>query len=369
MICDVVEKILTRNYFELHFYYGGMMNRILSFFSVIAILSGCTAQDMTKKTVVSKNPDGIFADIKTSKGTITVQLEMEKTPLTVCNFVGLAEGKIANSAKPIGEPFYNGILFHRVIADFMIQTGDPLGNGTGGPGYQFNDEIDTTLKHNRAGILSMANAGPGTNGSQFFITHVATPHLDGKHTVFGNVIQGQDVVNAVRQGDKIESVTIRRIGAKAEQFTASQEMYDSLKTVLAKKKADELAKKNEAIIKEIHTLYPNAELTKDGYYSVLKREGTGDFPAIGSALSVHYTGKLINGKEFDSSLKRGVPFTFAVGTGTVIRGWDLAFLSMKKGEERTIILPPELGYGVRGAGGIIPPNAWLIFDIELIDYK
>lgn len=164
---------------------------------------------------------GLFAKINTTKGSILIRLEMKKTPLTVANFVGLAEGKIENTAKPLGEPYYDGIVFHRVINDFMVQGGDPTGSGMGGPGYKFQDEFHPDLRHTGPGILSMANAGPGTNGSQFFITHVATPWLDGKHSVFGHVVEGQDVVDAIVQGDKIETVEIIREGDDAEAFDAA----------------------------------------------------------------------------------------------------------------------------------------------------
>lgn len=175
-----------------------------------------------------KLPDGLYARLRTSKGDILCRLEFKKTPLTVCNFVGLAEGKLDTKTRR-GQRYYDGLKFHRVIADFMIQGGCPLGTGTGGPGYQFPDEITRELRHSKPGTLSMANAGPGTNGSQFFITHKATPWLDGKHTVFGNVIEGQDVVNAVRQGDVINSVEIIRVGKEAEAFTADQAMFDALR--------------------------------------------------------------------------------------------------------------------------------------------
>ena len=165
--------------------------------------------------------DGLYAKIKTNKGAIMVNLTYDKTPLTVANFVGLAEGKIENNVKPIGQPYYDGISFHRVIADFMIQGGDPTGSGSGGPGYQFKDEFHPDLKHNRAGTLSMANAGPGTNGSQFFITHKATSWLNGKHSVFGYVVEGQDIVNAIQQGDQINTIEVIRKGKGAETFDAA----------------------------------------------------------------------------------------------------------------------------------------------------
>lgn len=166
----------------------------------------------------SQLPEGIYAEMITNKGTIVLFLEHSKTPLTVANFVGLAEGKLPNKAKGQGVPYYNGLTFHRVIADFMIQGGDPNGTGSGGPGYRFKDEFDPSLTHKGPGILSMANAGPYSNGSQFFITHVATPWLDGKHSVFGNVVEGQDVVNAIQQGDKIEELRIIRHGASVANY-------------------------------------------------------------------------------------------------------------------------------------------------------
>ncbi|MEI6807676.1 MAG: peptidylprolyl isomerase [bacterium] len=173
---------------------------------------------------MEKMSDGLYVKIKTNKGEILCVLEFEKVPLTVANFVGLAEGTKASN-KPRGEPFYNGIKFHRVIADFMIQTGCPKGNGTGNPGYSFPDEINGSLKHSGPGILSMANAGCDTNGSQFFITHVATPWLDGKHAVFGHVVQGQDVVNKIAGGDVIETLSIVRMGEKAKAFATDEAAF------------------------------------------------------------------------------------------------------------------------------------------------
>lgn len=192
--------------------------------SAVATTAGNEPQPQT--TAVN-NAEGLFAKIKTNKGTITIRLEHEKAPMTVANFVALAEGRMKNSAKPEGTPYYNGIKFHRVIADFMIQGGDPTGTGAGGPGYAFPDEIHPDLKHTRAGTLSMANAGPYTNGSQFFITHKDTPWLDGRHAVFGYVTEGQDVVNAIAQGDVMESVTIERVGAAAKAWDAVKVLADN----------------------------------------------------------------------------------------------------------------------------------------------
>lgn len=192
--------------------------RTLSFMLIVLMTITATAQKNQYKDM----EDGLYAEIETNKGVILLKLEYQATPLTVANFVGLAEGDIKNDAKPLGTPFYDGLIFHRVIPNFMIQGGDPLGSGMGGPGYKFKDEIVDTLKHNGPGILSMANAGKATNGSQFFITHVATPWLDGKHTVFGHVVTGQDVVNAIVNGDKIETVTIIRIGKDAKKFDAAK---------------------------------------------------------------------------------------------------------------------------------------------------
>ena len=172
--------------------------------------------------------DGIYAHLQTNKGKIVVELAYKKAPLTVINFIALSEGT-KKSNKDIGVPFYDGIFFHRVIDDFMIQGGDPKGDGTGGPGYRFADEF-TDLMHDKPGVLSMANSGPATNGSQFFITHVPTPWLDGKHTVFGHVVEGMDVVNSIKQGDTLEAVKIERAGDDANNFIAVSYTHLTLPT-------------------------------------------------------------------------------------------------------------------------------------------
>lgn len=306
--------------------------------------------------------DGLFARITTARGDIVLRLEFQRTPLTVCNFVALAEGKMNNTQ---GKPFYNGLTFHRVIADFMIQGGDPQGNGSGGPGYRFPDEIVPSLKHDKPGILSMANAGPGTNGSQFFITHAATPWLDGKHTVFGQVVQGQNVVNAIRQGDRIERISIIRNGQAAGAFKADQAAFDSLLRQAAAADASRARAKREADLAQISARYANAVATPSGLRYIIIKPGTGAKPAQGKTVQVAYKGMFLSGEVFDSSDLHGGPLSFQAGMGRVIAGWDEAILDMKQGERRLVIVPPELAYGEQGMPPAIPGSSFLIFEMEL----
>ncbi|MDC1024427.1 peptidylprolyl isomerase [Flavobacteriales bacterium] len=308
--------------------------------------------------------DGIYANIKTNKGEITLKLEFEKTPLTTANFIALAEGKMKNKRKELGTPYYDGIKFHRVIADFMIQGGCPDGNGMGDPGYKFADEFHPDLKHDKGGILSMANSGPGTNGSQFFITHKETPWLDGKHSVFGNVTEGMDVVNSIAQDDVMESVTISRIGSKAKSFDAVKVF--SSEQIRLEKEAEKKAKETAAANKK---LMEGATITESGLAYIMVKEGSGIQAENGKTVSVHYTGKLTDGTKFDSSLDRNQPIEFVLGQGRVIKGWDEGISYLKVGGKATFIIPSDLAYGERGAGGVIPPNATLIFDVELVDVK
>lgn len=308
--------------------------------------------------------EGIYAKFSTSHGEITVKLEHEKTPLTVANFVGLAEGSIENSHKGNSEPYYDGLKFHRVIADFMIQGGDPTGSGAGGPGYKFPDEIHPDLSHEGKGILSMANAGPGTNGSQFFITHVATPWLDGKHTVFGKVSEGLDVVDAIQQGDSMDKVEIIRIGKDAEAFDAAEVFNDMMA------RQDEIEAANrKAEEDKMAALTEGYEKTANGLFYKIHSEGSGPKPEKGQTVDVHYQGKLTDGMLFDDSRQRGEPISFPIGVGRVIPGWDEGISLLNVGSKASLIIPPDMAYGASGAGGVIPPNAWLIFEVELVNAK
>ena len=309
--------------------------------------------------------DGLYLKFHTTKGEILVNLEFEKAPVTVANFVGLAEGAIKNTHKGEGEAYYDGLKFHRVLDNFMIQGGCPSGTGTSGPGYNFDDEIHPDLKHTGPGILSMANAGPGTNGSQFFITHVETAWLDGKHTVFGNVIEGMDVVNSIVQDDKMDKVEVIRVGAAADAFDAA--------AVFAKKdearaKAEAKAKEEQAKQLADHTV--GFTQTESGLYYMMIQKGKGEVqPNKGQGVSVHYKGTLLDGKVFDSSYNRNQPLDFQVGVGQVIPGWDEGIMLLKVGDKARFVIPSDLAYGAAGAGGVIPPNAALIFDVELMAIK
>ncbi len=308
--------------------------------------------------------NGLYAKFNTSKGEILVNLEYKRTPGTVGNFVGLAEGQLENNEKPQGQPYYNGLKFHRVIPDFMIQGGCPQGTGVGGPGYQFDDEIHPELRHSGPGILSMANAGPGTNGSQFFITHVETAWLDGKHTVFGNVHHGQEVVDAIAQGDTIDSIEIVRVGEEAEAFNAIEAFRtfegERERRIEAAKKAQE---------EELEKLSAGFEKTESGLRYQIINKGDGAKAQKGQTVSVHYKGQLADGTVFDSSYKRNQPIDFPLGVGQVIPGWDEGIGLLNIGDKARLVIPSDLGYGSRGAGGVIPPNATLIFDVELVNAK
>ncbi|MFC0425862.1 peptidylprolyl isomerase [Chryseobacterium scophthalmum] len=319
--------------------------------------------------------DGLYANIQTTKGNLIVKFEDKKSPVTVANFVGLAEGKIDNKAKAKGVPFYDGTIFHRVIKDFMIQGGDPQGTGMGDPGYKFEDEKND-LKHTGKGILSMANSGPNTNGSQFFITEVATPWLDGRHTIFGEVVKGTETIDAIATVEKgaqdkpktdivLEKVSIFSKGDEYKGYDAAKTFNEGKGKIAANNKA--MAEKAEAEAKKaLEDLKAGMQVTESGLYYKITKKTEGKAAKAGDNVQVHYAGKLTNGTEFDSSFKRNEPLEFPVGTGRVIKGWDEGILLLKEGETATLLIPPAMGYGERGAGGVIPPNAWLIFDVELV---
>lgn len=323
---------------------------------------GCSPMSKELKAIEGK--DGVFAIMETSKGPIVLELFYEKTPLTVTNFVGLAEGTL-DAAK--GKPFYDGLTFHRVISDFMIQGGDPEGTGRGGPGYRFADECFDDLTFDKPGYLAMANAGPGTNGSQFFITHVPTTWLNGKHTIFGQVVNAdsQKVVNAVQQGDKIVKVTIVRQGDKAKKFTATQADFNTLAEEASKKAAEEKKLANAKKIAEVEKNFPGYAVDSNGIYWKTTKEGNGAKIGARKNVACDYKGYLVNGTVFDQSAGRG-PLEFVTASGQMIPGFDLMVQDMKLGEKRTVVIPSDLAYGDQGYPGVIPGGAYIAFDIEVV---
>jgi peptidylprolyl isomerase len=358
----------------------------------LTVLSSC-------KDKSNNLPDGLYADIETNKGNIIVLLDFEKAPITVANFVTLAEGKnnfVAPQFK--GKPFYDGLKFHRVIPEFMIQGGDPLGDGTGDAGYVFRDEI-TDMQFDNGGVLAMANSGPGTNSSQFFITHVATPWLEGKHSIFGHVIEkGMEIVNKIEPNDHIVKVTIIRNGITAKRFDAIK-VFANFFTLEAEnlKKQAIIDAENKKIydakykaVKAQKVAYfesnkKTATKTNSGLLYKVITKGKGKKPAMGSTVYIHYAGFLENGELFDSSLesvsrtfgkfdqrkcdaRQYTPIPFEAGNKQgMIPGFIEGLEKLSFGDKAILFIPSPLAYGAQGAGGVIPPNANIIFEIELLE--
>ena len=367
--------------------------KFLFLFSVILSLNACE----------EKYPDleeGIYAEIITNKGTIVAELFYEATPMTVGSFIALAEGKLENVNEEYkGKEFYNGLTFHRVIEDFMIQGGDPLGTGSGGPGYKFPDEIKDSIQFDSAGLLAMANSGPHTNGSQFFITLKETPWLQGRHTIFGEVVEGMDVVKEIGSvettpsGNKplkdivIQEVNIIRKGDEAKDFDAPKVFTERMEAI----KAEELRKqemldkaKAEAATKHAEMKEEAKELPSGLKIYFNEKIEDAEKPKLGETVLVNYAGYLEDGTIFDTNIEEvakqsGIfnkeraqqngyqPMPAVYGPqAQLIPGFKEGMQQMKIGEKATIFIPSHLGYGRRGAGGVIPPNSNLVFEIEIV---
>ncbi len=366
---------------------------LIALLSAMFVFFSCNSQKKAYKDL----GDGLFADIETTKGHIVVKLNYKEVPTTVANFVTLAEGK--NNFVKVeykGKPFYNGTIFHRVIDGFMIQGGDPTGTGMGDPGYRFEDEFVPSLKHSKKGILSMANSGPNTNGSQFFITQVPTPHLDGRHTVFGETVKGEEVIDAIakapRNGQdrpnediKIKNITIVANGKDAQKFDAVKVFDNYFKSVAEreKEKEERVKRASAKFLEEIKVQEPQAKVLPSGVKIFTINNGEGKQPKQTEFAMVNYAGYLRNGALFDSNIKeveesygkyqamreqqngyQPIPFPYTP-SAQLIPGFKEALLTMKVGDKIRVFIPATLGYGEAGAGDVIPPNSDLIFDIEI----
>ena len=356
-----------------------MKRLLIALFFLSTILFSCTS-----KVENGELSDGLYALIETSKGDITVKLEFEKVPFTVANFVTLAEGK-NNYVSPNykGIHFYDGLTFHRVESNPpMCQGGDPTATGQGGPGYKFKDEFHPELNHGKAGILSMANSGPNTNGSQFFITTDQTSYLDGKHSVFGEVVEGLDIISTIAVGDPINKVKIIRIGQAAKKFDAVKVFKEYFEKQAELQKVLETVKaKKAALIKDIKA---TGTKTKSGLTYKIIKPGTGKKPNAGQNVFVHYAGFFVDGTLFDTSYEsvaeeNGVldlarkeangyaPFPFKYGDKQgFIEGFIEGLENMKFGDKMALLIPGHLGYGEQGYGQI-PSNATLLFEVELLE--
>lgn len=347
-----------------------------------------------KTTKYNNLEDGLYADIETSKGDVLLALEYQKTPITVANFVSLSEGTNAFvDEKFKGKPFYDGLKFHRVVKDFVIQGGDPRGNGSGGPGYKFEDEFpmdaegNLELKHDGAGILSMANSGADANGSQFFITFKAIPHLDGVHTVFGHVIKGQEVVDSIQQNDLIEKVSIIRVGKEAKSFDAAKEFNSYFQKIEEEQKLrlEKLEEVKEKLITFVKDNEASAKVLPSGLKIIEIKKGTGNKPKIGSKVNVLYAGYFMTGDLFDSNIKevaqnynkydkrrdqqggyKAFPMDYSPDAA-LISGFKEGLQQMNYGDKVLLIIPSHLAYGEQGSRGVIPPNTDLLFELEIVE--
>lgn len=335
----------------------------------------------------SKYPRGLYAEITTNKGLIVIRLEFEKTPMTVANFVGLAEGTIDNAALPPGTFYFNASKWHRVVPGHVIQCGMPKNGKAEGPGYQFPNEIDLSLNHDKAGMVGMANAGPHTNGSQWYITLGDRSYLNGNYTVFGEVIQGMDVVNAIVQNDDVLAVKIVRIGRTAGQFRPTTASFKAMVEAASAQVEKETAERKNKEEELVQAQWPNVVAGENGVRSVVLKEGKEKPAAPGAIVKASYSGKiLLSGLTFVSTADAGKPyrgetpepFEFEVGQTKINLGLDAALALMKKGEKRTLIVPAEQAYGRNGFYAkqrpnekrfVIGPFSLLVYEVEVLEIR
>ena len=390
------------------------MNKLLVVFSMAVLFASCQENEVKVNGENVELTDGIYALLNTTQGDMLFQFEIEKAPMTSANFILLAEGKMPYVSENLKDsPYFNGLTFHRVIAGFMIQGGDPDGTGGGGPGYQFPNETSEDVVFDKEGVVAMANAGPGTNGSQFFITHNPTPNLNGGYSIFGKMVSGQEIVTKIGDVEKgaadkpntdvvMNQVTIIRIGDAANNWDAlaafdntKAELLGAQEKIHAEQRlAQEAAIAAEAErlaayqplfdenVKRFKKMIKKAKTTDSGLMYIIHTKGSGPKPISGDMISVHYAGYLMeNGQLFDASIKEiaekygtynearepYAAFSLPYGeSAQVIQGWKEGLQLLGRGGKATLIIPPHLAYGERGAGDVIPPNATIVFDVEIL---
>ncbi|MBN2247030.1 MAG: peptidylprolyl isomerase [Candidatus Aminicenantes bacterium] len=357
-----------------------MLNRFGRICCLLSVFTILASWDCGPK----QYPEGMYAEIDTTKGLIVIKLEFDKTPLTVTNFCGLAEGTIENSVFPLGTSFYEGSKFHRVVPGHVIQAGAPNTEKETGCGYTIPNEIHPALSHSQPGMVGMANSGPHTNGSQFYITLGDRSYLDGDYPLFGRVFSGMEIVKNIQIGDEIISINIIRMGKKAKKFKCDHKTFTAL---LQTAKEKQIQDEQEKIFKENETIqnsWPEAISTNSGLKYVILEEGEGDTPQEGDLIQVLYSGNTLEGKKFISTAEDGKPdygteprvFTFELGRSSLNPGFDEAITNMKKGEKRILILLAALAYGIQGYYApekqgekrfFLSPNSTLVYEITLID--
>ncbi len=333
----------------------------------LLLLFAFTSCAAAKNELIKDLPEGLYAIIDLEKGSIVLELFYKEVPMTVSSFVGLAMGKFAIKTDRKGN-FFAGLTFHRVVKDFVAQGGDPNGNGTGGPGYSFNDEIVDSFKFSSEGILAMANSGTNSNGSQFFITLGKTPWLEGKHTIFGKVAKNMDVVKSIKEGDTMLSVKIIPKGNDPAQFikNISWKTFSTLIEKKQKELKEKLKVKKNKIIAELEKA--SYKKTQEGiYYKVIsKKKGKDTLAKKGDTIQTQYELRIYGNNEIiDSSYKRKEPLTIVLGSNQIIQGWEIILQKIPKGAKWSVVIPPELGYGNREVGNVIPAYSFLHFTIEL----
>ena len=309
---------------------------------------------------------GLYAEMTTNRGTMVFRLDYTRTPLTVTNFCGLAEGTIPNAVRG-SNPFYDGLSFYREAPGYAIFSGDPTGEGSGGPGYTIPRESGALISAGAPGVLVMDGFVTESSGSRFFITLEGDAFLDGKYTPFGRIVAGERVLRKLRKGDVIESVAILRVGPEANRFKFDAPAFEALQKAARAAELEELRKANPTLAQAVVDLGNERRKTSSGIFYRVDTAGSGDKPRGGSRVSMHYTGTLLDGTVFDSSRPRGQTFDFTLGQDGVIPGWIEMVMDMKTGETRTAIIPPSLAYGQQGYGPI-KPDSWLIFEMELVSF-